>query len=230
MLSTNEKRRRLWAASHVPELVTTEQALEMFGHRSFTGFKRFMEISGVKSYNFKIWPNSTFYAKAEIVTVAEQYLRDNPQRQKNVDKLAIRASKLGMNTPEVPNLKQLNRFVPDRGWSKEQFLEYWGSVLDLGATLDIMDRAPSVFLMRSKEAYVLIATLTNSTTQIYGGFVGYRMDRSIFVGQARQICKNPNLLKKLVIVINDLHKRTDIGKLDPELTVRVIYELMQSAQ
>jgi hypothetical protein len=56
------------------------------------------------------------------------------------------------------------------------------------------------------------------------------MDRSIFVGQARQICKNPNLLKKLVIVINDLHKRTDIGKLDPELTVRVIYELMQSAQ
>ena len=240
MLSSNERQRRLWAAEHDPELVTNDQAMEMFGHKSFAGFKRFLELNGVETYANARWPNSRFYNKSQVEQVAYQYLTDNPRFRTRAESfMAESAEEFNAldDTLEVfparphrvrKELATFHKFIPDYNWTKEQFMEYWESQLNYGATADILDRAPSIFKMKPSEAFALVRILTNYPVKDYGGIPGYRLDRMVFVKAVRSIAKNKAEQTKLMDIILRLYTHTELCKLPPYDVVAVIRELLVS--
>lgn len=228
----------MWAAQQDPELVTNDQALEMFGHKSFDGFRRFLTLNGVENYTNARWPNSRFYNKSQIVVVANQYLEDNPSRRDRAEKLSNHADDRVyddlsvITSPPSKKRSELNtfkKFIPDYKWSKEQFLDYWDGQLNYGAAIDILDRAPSIFRMKSYDAFALVRILSNSPVKEYGGIPGYRMDRLIFSRAVHNYAKDKAQEKQLMDIVMKLYATTEICKLPPFEVVAVIHELISSS-
>lgn len=238
MLSRNERQRRMWAAQQDPELVTNDQALEMFGHKSFDGFRRFLTLNGVENYTNARWPNSRFYNKSQIVAVANQYLEDNPSRRDRAEKLSnhdddkVYEDLSVITSPPSKKRSELNtfkKFIPDYKWSKEQFLDYWEGHLNYGAAIDILDRAPSIYRMKSYDAFALVRILSNSPVKEYGGIPGYRMDKLIFSRAVHNYAKDKAQEKQLMDIVMKLYATTEICKLPPFEVVAVIHELISSS-
>jgi hypothetical protein len=237
MLSKNERQRRLWAAEQKPELVTNDQSLEMFGHKSFDGFRKFLTLNGVDTYTNAKWPNSRFYDRKQIEAVAAQYLEDNPSRRERAEKLMDHSGDIIPDLIETSSitttpsrkrsdLNTFKKFIPDHKWSKEQFLEYWEGHLNYGATNDILDRAPSIYRMKSYDAFALVRILTNSPVKEYGGIPGYRMDKLIFSRAVKNYAKTSEERKRLMDTVMRLYATTEFCKLPPYEVVAVVYELM----
>ena len=241
MLSYNERQRRLWAAEQIPQLVTNDQALEMFGHRSFDRFRDYLTYNGVDSYTNPRWPNSRFYDRKQTELVAAKYLEDNPARIERANMLKDRSEKDFLSGPTISTvtpkpakkkgeLNTFEKFIPDVRWTKDQFLDYWDGQINHGAASDILDRAPSIYRMKSFDAFALVKILTSSKIKEYGGIKGYRSDKLIFSRAVYNYAKTADEKKRLMAIVMDLYSKTDLGKLPPFEVVAVIYELVCSSQ
>lgn len=241
MLSNNERQRRLWAAEQDPELVTNDQALEMFGHKSLDGFRKFLELNGVDAYSNSKWPNSRFYNRRQVEQVAYQYLEDNPRFRTKAESLMAKSVEevhaqnndiyvLPAKSSRVrKELATFTKFIPDYNWNEQQFLEYWEGQLNYGATTDILRRAPSIYKMKAYEAFALVRILTNSPIKDYGGIPGYRLDKVVFAKAVRSVAKSKSEQAKLMDITMKLYAQTELCKLPPYEVVPVIRELLISS-
>jgi len=223
-MSDNEYARRVWAESHLPKLVTTSQAIEMFGQKNFKGLRTTLVRNGVECYFFKQWPGTVFYDYEQTLIVANEYLLENPHLSSIVTapvKPADTASKM------LPRFQAKRFDMPEHGWTEEQFLAQWSIAALVRPLRDILSRAPSIYNMKAKDAYALIRIIVDPSDSTYGTS-GYRLDKNAFVNAVREIAPNQGAEKKLMDVTIRMYQTTNIGKLDPIQVVRVIYELLAS--
>ncbi len=225
-MNKNELERRKWAESHQPRLTTNSQAVEMFGLKSFSELRTVLNKNGVECYFFKKWSGTIFYDYRQTLAVADDYLLANPHLTRiaplELESVVVRAKQLPRYSP--------NRFdIPDHGWTTDQFLDQWSIDNMKSPIKDILKRAPSVYKMKSKDAYSLIRILIDPTDTSYR-ISGYKLDQMMFVNAIADTAPDACSRKKLTEVTLTLYRTTSIGTLNPSIVVRVIYELLSTSK
>jgi len=225
-MNQNELERRKWAESHQPRLTTNSQAVEMFGLKTFSGLRAVLNQSGVECYFFKQWSGTIFYDYHQTLAVADDYLIANPHLTR-IEPLELEA--VVVPAKQLPRYSP-NRFdIPEHGWTTEQFLDQWSIDNMKSPIKDILKRAPSVYKMKSKDAYSLIRILIDPTDTSYR-ISGYKLDQMMFVNAIADIASDASSHKKLTEVTLLLYRTTSIGTLDPYHVVRIIYELLSTTK
>ena len=225
-MNKNELERRKWAESHQPRLTTNSQAVEMFGLKTFSGLRTFLNQNGVECYFFTKWTGTIFYDYHQTLAVADVYLLANPHLTRitplELESVVVRPKQLPRYNP--------NRFdIPEYGWTTEQFLDQWSIDNMKSPIKNILKRAPSLYKMKSKDAYSLIRILIDPTDSSYR-ISGYKLDQMMFVNAIADITSDASSHKKLTEVTLLLYRTTSIGTLDPSHVVRVIYELLSTSK
>ncbi len=223
-MNQHELERRKWAESHQPRLTTNSQAVEMFGLKTFSSLRTVLNKNGVECYFFKQWVGAIFFDYHQTLAVADDYLQANPHLTRIVplelESVVVRAKQLPRYSP--------NRFdIPEHGWTTDQFLDQWSIDNMKRPIKDILTRAPSVYKMKSKDAYSLIRILIDPSDTGYR-ISGYKLDQMMFVNAIADIASDASSRKKLTEVTLLLYRTTSIGTLDPSHVVRVIYELLST--
>ncbi len=209
-----EKRRQDWAARQDPELVTTQQALAMFGRSSYAGFADFMKLNDVIPVRSSGFFSSNFYIKSEV------------------EKLVLRGAmspKRGVGRPvgSVNSAGSRITFetMKDGHWTKEEFIVAWGSTADVDKAQALLDRAPSFMKLAPIEAYQLMLILLNLGGRDFR-LIGGKVDRRTYDKYVGAISKDKKEYSDLIKIIHGLYRSTDIGALDPKVVVSILYELM----
>lgn len=223
-MNKHELERRKWAESHQPRLTTNSQAVEMFGLKTFSDLRSVLNKNGVECYFFRKWVGTIFFDYHQTLAVADDYLQANPHLTRitplELESVVVRPKQLPRYSP--------NRFdIPEYGWTTEQFLDQWSIDNMKSPIKDILTRAPSVYKMKSKDAYSLIRILIDPTDSSYR-ISGYKLDQMMFVSAIADIAPDASSSKKLTEVTLPLYRTTSIGTLDPSHVVRVIYELLST--
>jgi hypothetical protein len=223
-----EQRRRDWAALQNPELVTTQQAVEMFGRVNFPEFKKFLSDNGIGA---KVAPNfraAFFYEKSKVAILAVEYLISHPPssrvgRKYKTEKIA--ESCLG-----------LIRKLPEKGWNIQEFIDCWQSDSDCKVAKELIARSISIQLFTPEEAYnfiKMIARLNGHHYRILGNKYDYLYFRKAIVDYvAFQRSKGLEIKREDVAFVKDfslkVYNTTDMGVFNPYIAVAVLFELRLS--
>lgn len=223
-----EKKRRDWAALQVPELVTTQQAVRMFGRISFPKFREFMSVNGIGAKVFHEFTNAFFYDKAEVAEAAEKYLKVNPPKGRaNIKNKVLE--------PDSPSYVGFGR-IPDRNWTYDQFMLAWGKTLYANSAADLLNRAKSFYKLKPVEAFNLMLLLIHLNDKPHRVF-GFKVDAISFRKAvknyvAHQRSHGISILEEDVYFVRDLalslHRNTDIGVFNPDIVIAILFELRTS--
>ena len=223
-----EKERRDWAALQIPELVTTQQAVKMFGRISFPKFKEFMSVNGIGAKVFHPFTNAFFYDKAEVQEAAEKYLKINPPKGRANIKNKVFES-------DSPSYVGFGR-IPEKNWTHDQFMQAWGNTLYAESASDLLYRAKSFYKLKPVEAFNLMLLLINLNGRPHRVF-GYKADAISFKKAVKSYdahmsnIGSPILAEDVSFVRNlalSLHRNTDIGVFNPDIVIAILFELRTS--
>jgi hypothetical protein len=227
-IDEREMRRRYWAARQTPELITTKQAIELFGRISFPNFKSFLSEKGIGAKIVPGFRGAYFYDKATIEATAAKYLADYP--------VSSRAGKKQEDKVVINTTAGLIRKLPETGWSFDDFLYAWSYDYESAAAQDIISRAPSLRHLSPMDAYDLIKVLLHLNGQRHR-VIGQRYDvmyiRRAFSEYIQgKISSGENISQEDVSFVRDFifstYNTTDLGVFEPKIVVAVVFELRLS--
>jgi hypothetical protein len=215
-----EERRREWAALQNPELVTTQQALQILHRKNGAGFSDFMKENNVTPQRHAGFISANFYVKEEVEKLAERlFLKGH---------VFTRSVKKSYKSAEKPSPKRVTfESMKDGKWTIEEFIEAWGAGDTSHQVESLISRAPSILKLSPLEAQQLLLLLSR-----LGGpnfrITGFKYDKVYFLREIRKQVKDDNERRKLAQIMDSLYESTDIGVFDPSLLVKILYELMAS--
>jgi len=214
-----EDRRREWAALQNPELVTTQQALQILHRKSGAGFSDFMKENNVIPQRHPGFISANFYVKKEVEELSERLLsiyiagRVRQSSQKSTEDTYYKTKTIGC--------------LNESSWTIEEFMEAWGPS-DISSRVEsLIKRAPAILLLSPAEAQHLLLLL--SRLGVYHPRISrFKFDKVYFLREIRKQVKDDKERRKLSGIMDSLYESTDIGVFDPSLLVRILYELMVS--
>ncbi len=215
-----EERRREWAALQNPELVTTQQALQILHRKNGAGFSDFMKDNNVTPQRHAGFISANFYVKEEVERLAERLFLKGQIFSRSVRK--------SYKSAEKPSRARLTfESMKDGTWTLEEFMEAWGQNDSSAQVEPLIARAPSILKLSPLEAQQLLLLLSK-----LGGpnfrISGFKFDKVYFLREIRKQVKDDKERRKLSGIMDSLYESTDIGVFDPSLLVKILYELMVS--
>ncbi len=210
----------IWADMQTPRLVTTKQAMGLFGFSSFVGFRKYLLDNSIHEFTISRYPHTLFYNRREVAILAAEYLDANSNTHYEF------APSDGSPSGDISKY-QLFSYPPESGWTAQEFLSAWGKDLGLAATTELLELAPTLLRFVPVDAYHLIGILLECDRSDIE-HSGFRLHRAMFTRVIADLTDDKLQASNLRRAVLSLYYSTDIGKLNPDYTVRVIYELMVS--
>lgn len=217
---SDERVWRIWANMQTPRLVTTKQAMGLFGFSSPVGFRKYLLDNSIHEFTISRYPHTLFYNRREVEKLATEYLDANSNIHYEF------APSDGSPSGDVSQY-QLFSYPPQSGWTAQEFLSAWGKDLGVAATAELLELAPTLLRFVPADAYHLIGILLECDSSGIE-HSGFRLHHTMFTRVIADLTADRLQASKLRRAVLGLYYSTDIGKLNPDYTVRVIYELMIS--
>ncbi len=211
-----EQRRREWAALQNPELVTTQQALDMLNRSNSAGFANYMKQNNVEPLRFTQFQSANFYIKDEVETLIlnnVRFIRRPYMTYCNKNESARRITFEDMN---------------ETNWTIEDFMEAWGPSETSSQVRLLLERTPSTLYLVPSDAERLMLMLSS-----LGGrsprTSRFKFDKQYFLLEISRQLSSLSEQKKLAKILDSLYETTDIGIFEPSILVKILHELMVSS-
>lgn len=211
-----EQRRREWAALQNPELVTTQQALAMMYRKNSAGFSDFMKLHNVMPIRAPGFPGANFYTKSEVESLILKgvtTVRKKPGRP---------FGSINENTKRITF-----ESMRDGSWTIEEFMQAWGSSDTSDQVRSLLERAPSVLKLSPQDAQQLMLIFSRLGGKHFR-ITSFKFDKKYFLMEISRQLPSRQEQKKLAQILDSLYESTDIGVFDPNILVKILYELMVS--
>lgn len=211
-----EQRRREWAALQNPELVTTQQALFIMNRKNPAGFSDFMKLHNVMPIKAPSFPGANFYVKSEVENLVLKglaFVKKKPGRP---------SGSINQSTKRVTF-----ESMKDGNWTVAEFMEAWGPGETRGQVESILIRSPSIRKLSPLEAQQLLLILSR-LGGMHHRISSFKFDKKYFLMEISRQIPSRQEQKKLAQILDSLYESTDVGVFEPNILVKILYELMVS--
>lgn len=211
-----EQRRREWAALQNPELVTTQQALLIMNRKNPAGFSDFMKLHNVMPIKAPGFPSANFYVKSEVENLVLKglaFVKKKPGRP---------SGSINQSTKRVTF-----ESMKDGNWTVAEFMEAWGPGETREQVESILNRSPSIRKLSPPEAQQLLLILSR-LGGMHHRISSFKFDKKYFLMEISRQLPSRQEQKKLAQILDSLYESTDIGVFEPNILIKILYELMVS--